>query len=527
MGGREVIDEDGNARLSFQHAHQNLRQGSLERPDVTMVRLGWAFHDDLPSLPRISKSSRVDCAFCEALRSGIEESLFERSKYYSVRRGRISFTACLSIAKKGVEGLVIEGTFQDSSFRNRVIQIFFPVEADLSKMHHLSTHWNAQTYKRFEGCQTWLGASPARGESYLDSTNVRDIRQCLDRCSNTCHPSEEESYFLPTRLIDIGGAPTCVPRLVSSSDIRKPEKTKYAAVSYCWGSEQDANTHLKTEEASLEIRCSGIPFEKMSPVIKDAIALTKAAGLRYIWIDSICIIQDEPDDWLYESRQSDLIYRHAFITFCALNSHSCHESFLHRSPMVKVPFWSKIREDIKGHYYIRLRPVCDDWKDRSEYDIDRSLSRWVTRGWTFQEEAVCTRMLLFGGSKMHFKCGSYEWSEGEENPKQRSEATLHDKITKLEQGNISAKELLDIYDEWRLAMTLYSKRTTQDKDRLPAISGLARIMAAKIDDEYYAGLWGNDLLRGLCWLSFDGSASHGLKTHLQRIKQRKYIAPSW
>jgi hypothetical protein len=332
---------------------------------------------------------------------------------------------------------------------------------------------------------------------------------------------------MPTRLIDVGHDASAIARLVLSSDISKTKQTKYAALSYCWGSEKDAESQFKTEKASLEHRCIALPSEVMTPTTNDAIALAKAIGLRYLWIDALCIVQDDEDDWSHESSQMNLVYRHAFVTFCSLNSDSCHERFLYRAPAVEIPFQSTIRRAIKGSYFIRLRSIPDLHMDRTKLTWDYALSKWNARCWTFQEKEMSTRRLDFGSLRMHFACAKYRWSEGDDAPLDRYTLGVMEQMTLFKDNLISSK---DLYDFWGSLLQGYGHRSvTFDKDRLPAIAGLARMMGEALQDQYLAGLWKGDLQSGLVWFSggTHDKLSRSLETHLRNIRQRNYVAPSW
>ena len=365
-----------------------------------------------------------------------------------------------------------------------------------------------------------------RDASYLHPRNIREMRQLLDHCTSTCHP-DTPSSFMPTRLLDVGHEVSALPRLVLSSKIRQTRQTKYAALSYCWGSDEDAQSQFKTEKASLTHRCAGLPKELMTPTTNDAIALARAIGLRYLWIDALCIIQDDKDDWLHESSQMNLVYRHAFVTLCSLNSVSCHESFLIRAPVLNIPFQSTIRESTNGSYLIRLRPRSGDNLDRRMYMLDAALSKWDKRCWTFQEKEMSTRLLLFGSLRMHFTCARSRWSEGDEAPSDRSESTVgvSEMITRSKDRRIPSMEM---YQYWYWLVFQYGHRSvTYDKDRLPAIAGLARMIGEALQDRYLAGLWKGDLHHGLTWQSRGYMLSRGLEAYIRDIKKRNYIAPSW
>jgi hypothetical protein len=282
----------------------------------------------------------------------------------------------------------------------------------------------------------------------------------------------ERAVVLPTRLLDVGVGACDDPRLVLSSEICANVKAKYAALSYCWGSKEDAKKQLRTEEASLERRREGIPCETMPSAIEDAVTLTRTVGLRYLWVDALCIVQDDMADWSRESGRMDSIYHHAFVTFYALNSVSCHETLLKRAPSVRVPFQSTIQPMANGYFLLRLRPKFQDWSFRDPWSIDITTSKWGRRGWTYQEELLSTRLPSFGHLQMHFQCGVLLWSEGYNEPKiiYESGVALHDQIATIRRGESSTERL---YDYWVSTITYYLPRlVTYDRDRLHAISGL-------------------------------------------------------
>jgi hypothetical protein len=131
IGGREVVGEDGAARLSFLESRIELRPKNwLERrdlyrlpPDYTLVRLGWELDDTLPGMPFLSRSSQLGCVFCQALHNSLEETLAEEAKFHTGYNGILHLVAHLSLANEGVEGLMVEATSDELV---RPIQIIFP-----------------------------------------------------------------------------------------------------------------------------------------------------------------------------------------------------------------------------------------------------------------------------------------------------------------------------------------------------------------------------------------------------------------
>lgn len=95
--------------------------------------------------------------------------------------------------------------------------------------------------------------------------------------------------------------------------------TKYVALSHCWGEQEHWPKCLTTIE-TLEERMSHIPWDIIPQTFRDAIIFTRQLGLEYIWIDSVCIVQNDHKDWERESMLMDSVYANAFVTFAAVAS---------------------------------------------------------------------------------------------------------------------------------------------------------------------------------------------------------------
>lgn len=105
----------------------------------------------------------------------------------------------------------------------------------------------------------------------------------------------------------------------------------YVALSYCWGSLEDvAIKHGRTTVDNLATR-KAQPFSttELPATIRDAVTLTRGCGLRYIWVDSVCIIQENTDDWLAEAHQMHEVYANAHFTLCAVSVDTASAGLLH------------------------------------------------------------------------------------------------------------------------------------------------------------------------------------------------------
>ena len=130
-----------------------------------------------------------------------------------------------------------------------------------------------------------------------------------------CAQRRDDS-FAPTRLIDIGSATKDVPitpRLVLGSECEVDGTLQYLALSHCWGTATGSQIP-KTTTANLAERMAGVRWDELSKTFQDSLAITRCLGLRYIWIDSLCIIQDSEEDFEIECAKMGQVYLNAFCT---------------------------------------------------------------------------------------------------------------------------------------------------------------------------------------------------------------------
>ena len=121
---------------------------------------------------------------------------------------------------------------------------------------------------------------------------------------------------LPTRLIDIGLASSeerIRPHLIDTKDYLSEGVHDYVALSHCWGTTSGTQVS-KTLKANLIQRTDSIEWDEMTKTFQDAFMITRGLGLRYVWIDSLCIIQDVEEDFLIECAKMGLVYANAYCT---------------------------------------------------------------------------------------------------------------------------------------------------------------------------------------------------------------------
>ena len=325
---------------------------------------------------------------------------------------------------------------------------------------------------------------------------------------------------MPSRVIDVGLLGGSVePRLHQSQG----ESGQWAALSHCWG--KTVTTRLTL--ATLEDNMIAIPIATLSQNFRDAIAVTRILGIRYVWIDSLCIIQDSAEDWLQESAKMGDIYKDSLITIAGTNAEESTAGFLgKRTSETRCHLRLSNDEEISVHVRPRI-----EW-----YGFAEIVGPLTHRAWVLQERLLAAQILHFGGQQMMWQCQTRTLAEGfcdadsapEEQVPGAIESMLRIKFHARIEGSVpteddfSAKDkhndtnlsrshipetpstiypLRDnIYSQWYQVVALYANlKLTKQTDKLPAIAGIARQIQVHTADTYLAGLWERDMQRGLHW----------------------------
>jgi hypothetical protein len=366
----------------------------------------------------------------------------------------------------------------------------------------------------------------ALASSALCDSNITKIKSWITDCESDhdkCSVPRSDD-FSPRRLLDVGD-PKCGDglKLIESSDITqldgmKAHRVHYLALSYCWGS---SGVSLTTTHDTLSSRRSFIAFDSMPQAFQDAVQVARTLGIQYLWIDSLCIIQGDKGDWEAESSKMAEIFSNAHLTIIAARGDSCNESFLRRDPKKTCSVPNNLAGGITGGYGLRYRRHWGG--DKMAEILD---GKWISRGWTFQEERLARRVLLFGENKFFFDCKTSERMEDTERSKARPDwvDTVQDldmdehlKILRPIHRESQPLKIRTSFDHWQTLCSHYSRRQlTYASDKLPAISGIAKQTAKRVESDYLAGLWRPHLLHDLFW-------------HTKRLATRPevYRAPSW
>lgn len=364
------------------------------------------------------------------------------------------------------------------------------------------------------------------GRRVNSAANTQLVMEWFERCCSThqrCGSAPVgEKPSLPTRIVDVsrigeGGEPF----LLETQDLLCG-KYKYIALSHRWGGARITTT----TKDNLLAHKAAVPWAGLCRTFQDAMIVTNRLGFQFLWIDSLCIIQDCAEDWRREASRMASIYKYAAITIAAACATSGDTGLFQprkSSLEVEIPYYTKdgIRD---GHYFASDREV----KSFRDEVVNGPLN---TRAWTLQERHLSRRILHYGRTQLLWECQSTVWEESSEiehNAYDRFGGDLKDgyltSLSSLLWRNLDPlaerhEVIATPFSTWYWLVSQYSRRLlTFGDDKLPAISGLAREFASCREDLYVAGLWRGDLPVGLLWHSDSG----GLLNRANPLR-----APSW
>jgi hypothetical protein len=280
--------------------------------------------------------------------------------------------------------------------------------------------------------------------------------------------------YLPTRLIDVSPSDgSTEPRLQETEELDERDRHQhYVALSHCWGKEK----FLTTKTTNLAVHKKLLLTHSLPLSFQQAIIATRKMGLRYLWIDSLSILQDSMEDWNVESAQMCKIYENALFTIISAQSQNAYGGLFAKRDGAQVLPYEITFEYQDSHYSICFLPASDA-STRDETDELPTYGR----GWCLQELILSLRALIFERAGILWECTTTAWSErfqtfGRHHDWQRSVQTyIH--FGSMEKGPItigdrSADQLLAML--WDSLVTEYTGRQlTRYSDNLIAVAGVA------------------------------------------------------
>ncbi|KAF1973295.1 HET-domain-containing protein [Bimuria novae-zelandiae CBS 107.79] len=307
----------------------------------------------------------------------------------------------------------------------------------------------------------------------------------LHNCDENHPQCSTSSTWIPTRLIEIGSLQQDSPpfiRLVSAQGLSVTE-VRYTALSHCWGSKGQPFVLTKDH---LHVFQRQIPFETLPKTFRDAILVTYKLGLKYLWIDSLCIVQDDPGDWSHEAATMDSVYKHAYVTLAATASSDGTQGLFHTRHetvglSISLNYEQASNCSIVPPYELLIKTSRASTEALSQAPLSQ-------RGWTLQEILLSRRVVHFTSSQLIWQC--------------RTSVQYEDNITTEQRNDVPTPEapLYTIYHCWWKWVEDYAQRKlTKKSDKMAALAGLTKYMQERTNDEPILGLWKNNLSSDLLW----------------------------
>lgn len=315
------------------------------------------------------------------------------------------------------------------------------------------------------------------------SSILADIPDLIQDCKDKHGHAEHEKGDAPTRILRIEDNGQTIT-------LREGKNIEggYAALSHCWGD----GPQLTLNTGSVTKLTKGINITDLPKTFQDAVWVVNQLGISHLWIDSVCIFQDDPSDWARESARMAKVYGNSTVTIAASRAANSSEGFLEKRTQrnyVAAPFR---HGQVSGEILIfplHIRNVGDT--SRYARLEDEPLTN---RGWVLQERYLSPRTIHFDSSQVCFECKRAFITE---DGCSASPSRLN--------WQYSLPSPNSWETDWKQVVCLYSQRKLSMKtDKLPAIAGIAEYFskiaaAASIDNRYLAGLWRNNIIFDLCW----------------------------
>jgi hypothetical protein len=355
-------------------------------------------------------------------------------------------------------------------------------------------------------------------------------------------------------------------------DERRYEHGEYIALSHVWGL---AKGIPKTTLATLQSHKKSIPWSTLPRAYQEAVFLTRALGFRWLFIDSLCLIQDDVQEKLEDSLKMDEIFGNAFLTIAATSASDSSTQPLF--PPKTQPFKIQATDNKGSLHKINVREQPSHYSFKAPFDTNAHMNEWelpfnmteeanvhtplLIRAWPYAERLLSPRVLHFTKSEMILECregfqcecgriddntydtrpydqvkheyGRVLWETANRPQQANSNGNLgHTRMDSMTNQLASTNltngaqlELLRRRDEtlqlWSYIITEYTARhLTYDSDRLIAIASIAKALSPTLQSGYIAGQWTFSTL-GLLWYPNDSQ-----RCRRPKLAQGQNV-PSW
>ncbi|KAH6898072.1 tol protein [Thelonectria olida] len=336
------------------------------------------------------------------------------------------------------------------------------------------------------------------------------IRMC-QRSHEPCQWRKGVAPWQPTRLLDIGRLNDKTFRLVSKSR-KTDESHAYITLSYRWGPENQPRLLTSNINAFFE----GSLIEKLPKTFRDAIVVARMLGVRYLWIDALCIIQDSQNDWECESAAMGSVYANALCNIAASASDGPDGGLFRRRDGDNLRLGC-----------VRAAPLPET-RAQTYHIIDSLYSQrqlrcapLFRRGWVFQERMLAARVIYFAEEQVFWECCVEHKCEAFPAGIPFAGTSMDQLPQVVIKGAVGRQLECDscaVFRQWNLLVQRYSEcQLTRPSDKLSAFAGIASYFQLLLRANYIYGMWESRLIDQLGYVVEEPAAKQSLQ----------YRAPSW
>ena len=361
-------------------------------------------------------------------------------------------------------------------------------------------------------------ATPAMETGYTGSlASMENLKTWVQNCQDNHMDCTKPASLLPYRILQLTKtrfSGKIKVRLLQ--DVRKKEE--YACLSHRW---DQSTLRCRTTRSNLTEHLETVPWTLLPKTFKQAMKVALELGLRYIWIDSLCILQGDTEDWKVQAARMCNIYQNAFITIAATSSLNSDVGMFNK--ISKIPISPSSCSMSQSKAYLKTSPhhTLDLWSGDASWNTFPLL----TRGWVYQERLLSPRVIHFGKFELIFECldlrGHCECGAD------IMSAAKHNHVQTLKPSRLVGQRdsiiLPWLTRDWHQTVERFTNMDlTYSSDTLPALAGIARQHGEThrgLIGKYVAGLWESTLTQDLMWCVRDERESRRLSP--------KTNYPSW
>ncbi|KAK5677194.1 hypothetical protein LTS10_010383 [Elasticomyces elasticus] len=475
-------------------------------------------------LDEIQQAAKKGCSTCNVLQQSIGEYALMMFPAFSCEKVRIR--------QQGI------GETRLLSDTSEVIVCFDEYQDEFIKLEFKGSR-KASPSRPFADKGGGSAKETAKANSRITNTSsyatVERIKEWMRTCGEEHHLCAiPPASVSPLRVVEVSNHRA---KVVYSDGVVAP----YLTLSHCWGS----SPVIRLLRENIHALQEDIPWTSLSKTFQDAILLTWRLGFRYIWIDSLCILQDSTEDWEFHASRMAQIYSNSQLTLSAdggtdgshgLFSDRSQEPYNLRSfdapPIHNADLWRSKRLDGKDRdgcirtFEVILKPP------HGLYQNCRPKEPLLNRAWVFQEQILSPRIVHFASGELYFECISHltcecsRWSLRTKSHQwetrwRKAHAVLLGQDPMVPEQHFQPENRKKIFDfeAYRGLVEAYTELDiTKELDRVPALSGVTFGRR----DEYLAGMWRSLLIECLHWYPVSQSISN-VMAHRPNI----YRAPTW